>query len=384
MNLTGLIITVGIISGQLIKIPLLGSGGLSILDLVIICFCIFGLVEKKFHLVKPPISILSALVFISISTISLVFSPINLMFSEYLISFSYIIRFSLYVLFAWLISQKAFKNFQKEIPSILIFSGLGLAILGILQLIFLPDLRFLNQQGWDPHYFRTVSTFLDPNFAGAYFALTLILLLSHPGGRSETRPKVFVLIFVVTFFALMTTFSRSSYLMFLISGLTLSFLEKSKSLFIKTIILFLVLFLGFQTYTQLVSKPRNIDRGQSASFRFNSWQQGLIIFQKYPVLGAGFNAYKYTVKELKLGDQQFIQSHGSTSNDSSLLFVASTTGILGLISYLFFLMSLIWKTKNYTLIAAILGLLIHSIFSNSLFFSPILLWLLLTSVTPKK
>lgn len=378
MNLTGLIITAGIISGQLIKIPLLGSGGLSILDLVIICFCIFGLVKKKFHLVKPPISILSALVFISISTISLVFSPINLMFSEYLISFSYIIRFSIYILFAWVIYSNSIGNFQEEIHNILISSGFGLATLGLLQFIFLPNLGFLSKQGWDPHYFRTVSTFLDPNFAGSFFALTLLLLISKKATKTTT------VFFVVTFLALLTTFSRSSYLMFLAGGLSLSFFKKSKGSMLIVIILFLVLLLGFKIYTQLISKPKNIDRGQSASFRFNSWQQGLIIFQKYPVLGAGFNAYKYAVKELKLGDQQFLQSHGATSNDSSLLFVASTTGVVGLISYLFFLISIIWKTKNYILIAAILGLLVHSIFSNSLFYLPILLWLLLISVTPKK
>ena len=378
MIFLSLILTLAIISGQLIKIPFFGSGGFSILDIVIIFFCTFGLVKKKFRLGKPPLPIIAALVFIFISTISLVFTPIRLTFPQYLISFSYTLRFFLYILFTWLISQKTFGNLQKETKTILVNSGLGLAVLGLLQFIFLPNINFLNSQGWDPHYFRTVSTFLDPNFAGAFFTLTLLLLIPKKTTKSTA------VFFVTAYLALLTTFSRSSYIMFLVSGLSFSLFKKSKGLIITILILFLILLFGFKIYTRLISKPRNIDRGQSASFRLNTWQQGLTIFQKYPVLGAGFNAYKYALRELNLGDGQFLQSHGSTSNDSSLLFVTSTTGTIGLISFLFFLASLIWKSKNYLLIAAFLGLLVHSIFSNSLFFPPILLWILLISIIPKK
>lgn len=393
MNLVVTIITLAIIAGQIIRIRI-GSGGITLLDLVIIAFCTWGLFRSKFRLKKPPKSIVAAFIFVLVATVSLIFTPLHLQPLEYLTSFSYIIRFTLYILFAWLIFSKSFGDFQKEIHNTLIYSGLGLAILGLLQFIFLPDLGFLTKEGWDPHYFRTVSTFLDPNFAGAFFVLTLILLFknaqtSYPQtsyfrGRNTMTPRVLYILFIITFLALLTTFSRSSYLMFLISGLSLSFFKKSKSLVLIVITLFLVLLLGFKIYTQLISKPRNIDRGQSASFRLNTWQQGLILFQKFPILGVGFNAYKFALKEFELGNQQFLQNHGSTGNDSSLLFVASTTGIVGFVSYLFFLISLIWETKNYTLISIILGLMIHSIFSNSLFFPPILLWLLLTSAVPKK
>lgn len=378
-KLWSLIIILSIVSGQLIRIPI-GLGGINLLDLTVIAFCFFGLIKSKFKLKKPPIHIKTAFLFISIAFISLILSPIHLQFSQFLISFFYIVRFSFYIFFSYLIYSETFANLQKDIGIILVYSGAGLAILGLLQLIFLPNLQFLQSFGWDPHYFRTVSTFLDPNFAGAFFTLSLILIMI------KKYTKYTIAFFVTIFLALLTTFSRSSYLMLLISGLTLSFLEKSKTLLIKTTVVFLILLIGFQIYTQLISKPRNIDRGKSASFRLNTWQQGWQLFQKSPILGVGFNSYRYGIAEYNLGDKQFLESHGSSSNDSSLLFVASTTGIVGLISYLIFLFYLIknaWR-ENPILISVLTGLLIHSFFANSLFYPPILLWLLLISVNPKE
>lgn len=377
--ISSLIITLAAVTGQLIRIPV-SSGGITLLDTAVFILCFLGLIKLKFKLKKPPPFITAAFIFILIAIVSLILTPLHLRLSEYVTSLLYTIRFSLYILFAQLIYSGSFNNFKDQITSTLVYSGVGLAILGLLQFIFLPDLSFLSKQGWDPHYFRTVSTFLDPNFAGAFFVLTLILLLYHLGGRSKATPRVFVLFFVITFFALMTTFSRSSYLMFLISGLTLAFLEKSKKLFLKTVLLFLILLLGFRIYTLLVSQPRHISREQSASFRFSTWQQGINIFQKYPFLGIGFNSYRYGLKELNLADNQFLDTHGASSNDSSLLFVAATTGSLGLISYLFFLGSLIWKNKKNLEVAASLGLIIHSLFANSLFFPPILLWIILIAL----
>lgn len=387
MNIVGLILSLSVISGQLIRISIHTFptvGAVSLLDIVVIIFCIFGLLKSKFRLRKPPKFITAAVIFILVTVISLIFTPLHLQFTEIGISLFYIIRFSLYILFAWLIYSGIFSNLTKQISNTLMYSGIGLAILGLLQFIFLPDLSFLTKLGWDPHYFRTVSTFLDPNFAGAYFVLTLALLMSLRGSLAGWRSILFL---ILVYSALLTTFSRSSYLMFLTAGLSLSFLEKSKILFFKTIFLFLILLLGFQIYTQAVAKPRNIERGKSASSRLNTWQQGWQLFSIHPFLGTGFNAYRFGIREYNLGDEKFLQSHGSSSNDSSLLFVAATTGVIGLISYLYFLYCLI--STNYLnnqkyLLPAVFGLLFHSIFANSLFFSPILLWLLLISAVPKR
>lgn len=377
MNLLLLSLTFSILAGQLIKLPLF-SGGISLLDFFVTVFTIYGVFKLRSKLKKPPKVIIAGLLFIFVCILSEILTPLSLNAQEYLNSIFYILRFSIYILFAWLIYLNIF-NLKNKINTSIIYSGVGLSVIGLLQFIFFPDLGFISKFGWDPHYFRTVSTFLDPNFAGAFFVLTLILLLS----LRASLPRVLAM--TIVYLALLTTFSRSSYLMFLISGLTLSFLEKSKILLLKTLMLFLILIFSFQIYTQFVSKPRNIDRAQSASFRLTTWEQGWQLFQKHPILGVGFNSYKFALEKYGSADSQFINSHGSTSNDFSLLFVLSTTGIIGLISYIYFLFSIIKYSENKVFtISSIVGLLIHSIFANSLFFPPILLLILITCVTPKK
>lgn len=379
------ILAFAISAGQTVKITF-GTGGISSLDITIVLMCFWGLIKTKLILQKPPTQILSAMIFITIATISLIFSPLPLTKTESIISFSYSIRLFLYILFGWMLFSNAFGDLKKNISKVFLLSGIAFSFVGILQFIFYPNLDFLAILGWDPHYFRTVSTFFDPNFAGAFIVLTLLLISKEIYESKPLDKKLNSVFFIVSFLALLTTFSRSSYLMFLVSGLSYSFLKKSKVLSLVTLILFLSLMLGFQTYSQAIAKPRNIDRGQSASFRLSTWQQGINLFQKSPILGVGFNAYRYGVKEYDLGDNQFIQSHGSSSNDSSLLSVLSTTGIIGLGAFIFFLGSLFKSTSHESLIlkAAILGLLIHSIFANSLFYPPIIAWLLFISISSKK
>ncbi len=371
--LLNLSLLLSILAGQLIKFPLLGNLGPTLLDFFVICFCLMGIFKLRFRLKNPPLFIKIAGLFLTSSTISLILTPLHLTKTEYLLSFFYTIRFSSYILSGWIIYSGAFADFKKNLTNTFLTSGVGLAILGLLQFIFLPDLQFLTISGWDPHYFRVVSTFLDPNFAGAYFVLTFLLLMSF-----KNLHNIRLSVMAIVYIALLATFSRSSYLMFLISGVTFSFLKKSRIFFLSVIILFFVLLLGFQIYTELVARPRYIDRTQSAASRVDTWQQGFTIFQKSPILGVGFNAYRYALKEYNLGDEEFIKGHGSTGNDSSLLFIASTTGIVGLSIYFIFLISLLKYSypKNPALISAIVGLLIHSFFANSLFYPPILFWII--------
>ncbi|MDP3758656.1 MAG: hypothetical protein Q8Q86_02960, partial [Candidatus Daviesbacteria bacterium] len=224
------ILAFAITAGQLIKVPI-GIQGITALDITIALFCLIGLLKLKFHLKKPPKQITAAFIFIFVATVSLLLTPLSLSLSEYFLGFSYTIRFSLYVLFAWLVAQQgvystfsnAFGALQKDPYRIFLLSGISFAVLGILQFIFFPDLDFLRIAGWDPHYFRTVSTFLDPNFAGAFLVLTLILIFQNLAKAKKWNTIFFITIYL----ALLTTFSRSSYLMFLVSGLTLSFLKKS-------------------------------------------------------------------------------------------------------------------------------------------------------------
>ena len=363
-------------AGQLIKIPIGIGGGATLLDVAVIACCVVGLAKLRFKLKKPPLFVKAALLFILVALLSLILTPLNLEPIQYFTSLSYTLRFSLYILLGWLIFSGAFPSIRKQIPQLLLFSGAGLAIAGLLQFIFLPDLMFLQKYGWDPHYFRAASTFLDPNFLGSYLVLTL-LLLTHTTFPHSKFP------FIITYLALLTTFSRGAYLAFLVSFLYLSVLQKSVRLGVITLLLFGVLLLGFTTYQKLVAQPRGIDRSQSAEFRLGTWQQGWKLFSQHPILGIGFNSYKFALREYNLGDEEFLKSHGASTNDSSFLYVAATTGTIGIITYILFLGSFFY-IRNYLLTAGLIGLISQSFFANTLFFPPLLIWIILLSTTQKK
>lgn len=372
-----ILFVVSILAGQTVKFPVFNGLGPALLDFYILLFVIYGLFKVRNKIKKPPPSLTSGFVFAAVALISLLLTPLHLNLFEYFVAFLYTLRFALYITAGWIIYLGAFENFKKMLPTILLISGAGLAIFGLLQFIFLPDLKFLQEGGWDPHYFRTVSTFLDPNFLGAYLVLTLLLIIPYFQNKNIFIRRIFYLIFAIVYLALLTTFSRSSYGMFLISFLVLSFLKRSIKLVILSSILFVFLVFSFQVYIQKVNMVTPLDRNETASMRFYTWQQGLNIFQKNPILGIGFNAYNFALRHYQLGDEQFLAGKGSTFNDSSLLHVLSTTGILGFCAYSSFLFGLL-KTKNYTLIAAIPGLLAHSFFVNSLFYPFILIWIILS------
>lgn len=375
-----LVLIISILIGQLVKIPQGAQGGLTFLDISIFFLNIFGLVTINFKLKKPPTWIILFFSFILVGLLSLLFTPLKLNSTEFILSFAYIIRAINFIFFAWLIYQ-GICNLKKEALQILTFSGVGLAVLGIIQLIFLPNLSFLQTEGWDPHYFRTVSTFLDPNFSGAYFVLTLILLAQF---KSQWRLIFFALVYI----ALITTYSRSAALMFFGSFFILSIFQKSAKMALLTLGLSLILALNFFIYKQTIANPRNIDRTQSASLRLNSWQQGLKIFELHPFFGVGFNSYRFALKQYNLASEETLQNRGSSGSDSSLLFIASTTGIVGLLFYLSALSALLFISfKNFlsgnkwglVLLSGLFGLLAQSFFINNLFYPFFLIWIALSS-----
>lgn len=385
------IITFAISSGQLIKAPISNQSGPILLDFTILIFCIFGLIKNKLIFKKLPNFLITPMIFVLIAILSLVFSPLNLTHSEILISFSYTIRLSAFILFSLLIYSKVFFKKEHNISFILISSSTILATLGILQILFIPDLSFLQSLGWDPHYFRAASTFLDPNFLGAFLVLALILLSQ----KSQRINKWTSIKFIILYIAIFATFSRSSYLMFFVSFVILSLLQKSLKLLLLTFLLTSVLLIGFYGYTQAVSKPRNINREVSASSRLSTWQQGIKIFKQSPIIGVGFNSYRYALRQYNLAEDDFNNTRGASANDSSLLFVLTTTGLAGFITYLTFLYLVIKRglsvffSGNYfgaVVVAGIGGLLIHSIFNNTLFYPPILAWmaLCLSQLNPKR
>lgn len=298
---------------------------------------------KQFsHLTKP------TSIFFFVCLISLIPAYFKYGQSATLIGLMYSVRWLVYSLF--FISLYLLKV---PIRKLIVLLSCILVITGLSQYFFLPDTRFLFALGWDDHFNRVIGTILDPGFLGLLYVFILLF----------TKNKV---LWISAFITLILTYSRASYLALLVG---LVFTRKS-------ILKILILFTVTVTVTTLVRPGGDgvkLERVYSIFSRFSSWQQALRIFADHPILGVGFNVYRYAQRDYGFeNDPHWLISHANAGSDSSLLFVLATTGIIGTVAYLYYL-----KAISYQLKAVMATLLVHSLFLNSLFYPFILLWLAL-------
>ena len=201
--------------------------------------------------------------------------------------------------------------------------------------------------------------------------------------------------FIILLIALALTFSRSSYLAFLVAGFIFAFIADRR------IILIGIITAGLLFTVSERAQERVIDAVNSAQalfmetektmdptsrLRVESWNVGIKLFEKNPLTGIGFNTLKVVQKQ-EWADMY--KSHAGSGIDSSLLTVLSTTGIVGLLSYLWILTIILRKsinnyflTKNYYYLgffAGFIGILVHSLFVNTLFLNLLLPTLLLSA-----
>lgn len=363
--------------GEFGKFPFgLNITAISLTDLLLLANLIFLSIWKitiKKDLSIPPRFILIILFWIA-GILSLVIS------GDFSGAF-YLFRFILYSS-AFLIGFFIIKDGPVNLESIfklMVLTGLIIAVLGFLQLILVPDFEFLTAFGFDPHKYRLASTFLDPNFTGAFLNITFLTALYL---WAKYKEKKFLLAIFLILTAVILTFSRSAYLMFLVQILFFGFFRLKKLLFL-TIIFFGLLYAFYMPFNQRVSGALVLDK--SASERLDSWNTGFEIVQSHPFFGIGFNnlrSYKFENNLNKIFSDN--NNHSGAGLDSSFLVILATSGIIGFIIYLAWWVKIFeefakliknpFKNELFLLVFSLAaGLFVDSQFINSLLFSPILL-----------
>lgn len=286
----------------------------------------------------------------------------------------YLIRYLIYASSFWIgyCLVNSLQTSSRAIERLFINCGLILAILGLIQLVFFPDLKNLTGFGFDPHLGRLVSTFLDPNFLGSFLNISIAMTLI---GWFKTKERKLILFGLVMFVAIILTFSRSAYLFLFTQVLVWSVL-KNKKIFLIMIVSVLLLNFLVPKFSERIIGGFSIDK--SSIERFISWKNGLVVFKDKPLLGAGFNNLRDSFVENNLIKTYSEDGgHAGAGVDSSLLFVMATTGIIGILSFLFFWIKVFFikfsLEVNFAVKGVILGLLVSSTFINSLFYPPIML-----------
>lgn len=319
--------------------------------------------------------------------------------SEQLVALLYLVRWTAYAGLYFLIFNFNFKleilNSKLELPSLLLISSILAAFFGLLQYGFFPDMRNMAATNWDPHYYRVVSTFFDPGFTGMIYVLGLILLISQfyeafaafnlhsfPGRIKERKYLILYTLYLILYSALALTYSRSSYLAYLVAMGVIAFFKKSWRFFV------FVLILGVFTLL-ILPQPGGegvkFKRSSTIWARLGDYQHALAIIHEHPLLGVGFNFYRYAQRDAGFLAQDWEESRAAAGSSSSLLFVFATTGVFGFLTYLFLHLFLIsknlssWSSAQTSLtlasLASLLALLLHSLFNHSLFYPWIMLWM---------
>jgi O-antigen ligase len=338
--------------------------------------------------IRPPPSFLPVLGFFGAAGFSLFLNSFFLTCQESLISSLYLGRWLIYAgayFFVFDFSRRVEGRFLTldNFTKILVCLGIIVAIFGLIQYLVWPDLRSLETAQWDPHYFRVVSTFLDPGFTGLILVFSLILIVGlflNTPSKNKNQKKILVLAGVVIYLALALTYSRSSYLAYLIAAAVFSWFRKSTKLFLTALIILII---------TIVLLPRpggegvRLERWASIEARIRSWRNASVIFLDHPIFGVGFNSYRYAQRDYGFLGEDWQENHAGSGADSSLLFVLATTGIIGLAAYFWLWLKLAKisysearrKPMALAVFSTLAAVWVHSFFLNSLFYIWIMAWL---------
>lgn len=355
--------------------------GYLLLDLVapLFVFAWFAHTLVRKRTVLLPDTFYPALLFLALGLGSLLLNSANMDTSSVLESAFYGVRFAnLYGLSILVLNQS---SEEKQVTwASLCLLTLLLCIAGFIQLKIAPDFTQYEALGWDPHQNRLLSTWFDPNFVGGFLAFMIPIFLARTWEDKKSR-KFLIPLLGLALIALALTLSRSSYLALLTGLLVFGLLRSYKVLLAGTLILATLLFLVPSVQTRVVSLVESASSmfsetytlpDASSRLRFASWEEAWQLFLEKPLLGHGYNRYKYAA--LELGTLDDLEIHSASGSDSSLLNVLATTGILGFIPFLSIYLLLAihaWKNRSSFgggFFASLCGLFIHSIFVNSLLF----------------
>ena len=334
---------------ELLRFPLGPSMYIRIMDLIVLIYVLFGLPR----LFKPKIlkRYLALWIFIGALLLSNLFnlSSLNLIGSAYLF------RTLFYLLLLPIMLEEPLLNkISKVIKFLVLFCLYVLLTTSLLQLALYPNLRNLYYLGYDPHLYRLFGFFLDPNLIGIVLAWGAIYFLVN------LKNKYYMISFALFTIALLFTYSRISWLVFLI-GLGYYFWLTKKRLF-------LLLGLGLLFIISMIFLPKrfgegtNILRTNSIVAKQQTWKKGFNVIKKQPVFGIGFNNVFLYKKSGLTPDNSM---HGL---DSSLLTVFVTTGLVGLVTYGYLFLRLFQKSNQWQKIIVLLYF-IHALSTNS-FFTP--------------
>ena len=331
---------------------------------------IFPIIKKLYN---PPF--VAWIGFIIVLILSLILTPLSVDENNFALAFLYLARYFV-ASSLFLVGLVIDGRMKKRILKLMLMAGTGLAISGLVQYLVFPYFGPLANEGWDPHLFRIAASFFDPGFAGYIYASSLLMLI---GLKSEFKLSkiAWSIMMGIFYLSLLLTYSRASYLAFIIGLAVIAFKMKAREWLIKVLVIFI-----FSTLLlpRPVGEGIRLERENSILARIENWSHAISIFKKYPVFGVGFNAYKFA-QEREGYITSTDRNHSASGSDSSFLLVLATSGLVGGLAFCNLVFQIVKKLTRQTqkvgvvALASLFALLGHSWFLNSYFYLWILVWI---------
>lgn len=293
--------------------------------------------------------------------------------------FLYFVRLFFYLLFFVTLPSFHVKDKNLLVKS-LILVGVSISVLGWIQYLLIPDLTSLKQFGWDDHYFRLTSSFLDPTFTGILLAFSVLAAVYF---FDSTKKLPAVAAFVFLLFTLTYTYSRASFLAVLV-GLFAFLWRRQKRLFLSIALLFV--FFVVLLPNSSGGEGVNLGRTNSINQKFENYIQGLRLVSSSPVFGLGYN--NICKAKADLGFNVSVQKNSCYGLDNSFLLILASTGALGLFVALEFFRKLGQATSDdaYGRLfkSTVAATFVHSFFTNTLFYPWVIVWLAVLALISRR
>jgi hypothetical protein len=269
----------------------------------------------------------------------------------------YLIRLTLLISFLiFPLSKKLTNKRTRTFLNLILISNI---LFGFIQYFIWPDFTYFDALSWDPHLYRLISTFFDPTFTAFIYLMFIVYVFL----KKNFPLRWWVLGF--TYIAMVLTYSRSSFLSFLLAFTYIAVRKKNLKIFIFS---FLLITSTIFVLPRQSGEGTKLERTSSIYAKIENYKEGFNLFKTSPLIGHGYNNL-YFVRDIKI-----VNSHANYGFESSLMTILTTTGLIGLILFLMGLYRY-FSTTDLLHQTIFVSLVLHSLFANSLLYPWIILLL---------
>lgn|GEM_PF-6524027 len=196
---------------------------------------------------------------------------------------------------------------------------------------------------------RTTGTLGNPNFLGAYLAMVLPLGLQMiMEQKKRVGLALHILVWSLSWMALLSTLSRAAWVAFFLSILFFMFglyrtgrpYGRKRLVCLAAIVLATILFLPFMTQKfslppvqERIRSSLNIEKDPSLAARLHLWKSSLQIMMAHPLLGTGPGTFSFAYLPFRKGEPLFHRERMLLAGTPHNVFLetASNTGIPSLL-----------------------------------------------------